>query len=146
MVRGRDSNVSNVCQSFKPKEKRSRVDILHIVQHTVLHLPQTLMSGTVKQVRIICPQISLRSPPNIQATTLQQAQTHALLTLLNLNQPVDSPTSPLTSNKPSSAFKTPPVIGPPVWKILVLDQQTKDVLATVLRVQDLRDVGVTLHV
>lgn len=36
--------------------------------------------------------------------------------------------------------------GPPVWKILVLDQQTKDVLATVLRVQDLRDVGVTLHV
>ena len=33
-----------------------------------------------------------------------------------------------------------------MWKILVLDQQTKDILATVLRVQDLRDVGVTLHV
>ncbi len=36
--------------------------------------------------------------------------------------------------------------GPPVWKVLILDQQTKDVLATVLRVQDLRDAGVTLHV
>ncbi|KAF9444597.1 SLY1 protein [Macrolepiota fuliginosa MF-IS2] len=87
------------------------------------------MSGTVKQ-----------------PTTLQQAQTRALLTLLNLNQPVESPSSPLASNKPSSGLKTPPVTGPPVWKILVLDQQTKDVLATVLRVQDLRDVGVTLHV
>ncbi|KAF5352645.1 hypothetical protein D9756_005815 [Leucocoprinus leucothites] len=81
-----------------------------------------------------------------QATTLQQAQTRALLTLLNLNQPVENPPSPLTSNKPTSGLKTPPVTGPPVWKILVLDQQTKDVLATVLRVQDLRDVGVTLHV
>jgi len=28
----------------------------------------------------------------------------------------------------------------------VLDQGTKDILATVLRVQDLRDIGVTLHV
>lgn len=70
----------------------------------------------------------------------------ALLTFLNLNQTVESPTSPLTSNKSSSGLKTPPVTGPPVWKILVLDQQTKDVLATVLRIQDLRDVGVTLHV
>ncbi|KAL1741019.1 Sec1-like protein, partial [Schizophyllum fasciatum] len=34
----------------------------------------------------------------------------------------------------------------PVWKILVLDQHTQDVLATVLRVTDLRDAGVTLHV
>jgi hypothetical protein len=28
----------------------------------------------------------------------------------------------------------------------VLDQETKDILATVLRVQDLREIGVTLHV
>ncbi|KAL4241705.1 STXBP/unc-18/SEC1 family protein [Abortiporus biennis] len=62
--------------------------------------------------------------------TLQQSQTTALLTLLNLNNPVES-------SIPA---------GPPVWKVLVLDQHTKDVLATVLRVQDLRDVGVTLHV
>ncbi|KAF8167473.1 Sly1 vesicle trafficking sec1-like protein [Crassisporium funariophilum] len=77
-------------------------------------------------------------------TTLQQAQTNALLNLLNLNQPVEAPST--TTGKGGSGFKTPPVSGPPVWKILVLDQQTKDVLATVLHVQDLRDAGVTLHV
>ncbi|KAJ3879450.1 Sec1-like protein [Lentinula edodes] len=75
-------------------------------------------------------------------STLQQAQTTALLSLLNLNtEPVTS-----SSSQSSKGAKTPIVAGPPVFKILVLDQQTKDVLATVLRVQDLRDVGVTLHV
>jgi hypothetical protein len=67
-----------------------------------------------------------------------------LLNLLNLNQPIETPTN--APGKAISGFKTPPVSGPPVWKILILDQQTKDVLATVLRVQDLRDAGVTLHV
>ncbi|ESK92130.1 sly1 protein [Moniliophthora roreri MCA 2997] len=86
-------------------------------------------------------------------TTLQQAQTNALLSLLNLNNPVDTSTTPSSTlsagkstSSSSSGFATPPSSGPPVFKILVLDQQTKDVLATVLRVQDLRDVGVTLHV
>ncbi|KZW00665.1 Sly1 vesicle trafficking sec1-like protein [Exidia glandulosa HHB12029] len=69
--------------------------------------------------------------------TLQHAQTAALLSLINLNQPVK------TVDKDTSSASGG---APPVWKILVLDQQTKDVLATVLRVQDLRDVGVTLHV
>jgi hypothetical protein len=82
-------------------------------------------------------------------TTLQQAQTAALLALLNLNAPSDP--SPIQrpgtpSGKASTGIKVPAVTGPSVWKVLVLDQQTKDVLATVLRVQDLRDVGVTLHV
>ncbi|KAH8099277.1 Sec1-like protein [Cristinia sonorae] len=74
--------------------------------------------------------------------TLQQSQTAALLTLLNLNNADSSASSPVL--KPSGS--TPALSGPPVWKVLVLDQHTKDVIATVLRVQDLRDVGVTLHV
>ncbi|KAG6919044.1 hypothetical protein DXG01_009754 [Tephrocybe rancida] len=73
--------------------------------------------------------------------TLQRAQTDAILSLLNLN---DHP-EPTSTGKHNSN-KRPQPTGPPVWKILVLDQQTKDVLATVLRVQDIRDVGVTLHV
>ncbi|KAJ3789941.1 Sly1 vesicle trafficking sec1-like protein [Lentinula aff. detonsa] len=78
----------------------------------------------------------------VAPSTLQQAQTAALLSLLNLNSdPVISSTS-----QSSKGTKASIVAGPPVFKILVLDQQTKDVLATVLRVQDLRDVGVTLHV
>ncbi|KAI0347695.1 Sec1-like protein [Trametopsis cervina] len=80
--------------------------------------------------------------------TLQQAQTNALLTLLNLNNPTDGQTSALSglTKSPPTGGKVAVPQGPPVWKVLVLDQYTKDVLATVLRVQDLRDVGVTLHV
>ncbi|TFY67325.1 hypothetical protein EVJ58_g1704 [Rhodofomes roseus] len=85
--------------------------------------------------------------PTTAAPTLQESQTNALLTLLNLNNPVEPPSNPLTNPpKHASSTKTPVATGPPVWKVLVLDQHTKDVLATVLRVQDLRDVGVTLHV
>ena len=79
--------------------------------------------------------------------TLQQQQTTALLSLLNLNNPVDpTETSASTKGTSTPTLKVPAASGPPVWKVLVLDQYTKDVLATVLRVQDLRDVGVTLHV
>lgn len=78
-------------------------------------------------------------------TTLQQAQTNAVLSLLNLNQPPE-PQNSAATGKQGPGSKAPQVSGPPVWKVLVLDQQTKDVLATVLRVQDLRDAGVTLHV
>ncbi|KAF8846155.1 Sec1-like protein [Paxillus ammoniavirescens] len=80
--------------------------------------------------------------------TLQQAQTDALLAVLNLNSIPETIGSSGVSApaKSGGAAKVPTSNAPPVWKVLVLDQQTKDVLATVLRVQDLRDVGVTLHV
>lgn len=78
----------------------------------------------------------------ITPTTLQQAQTDALFALLSLADAPDAPIQP----KSAPAVKTPSSTAPLVWKVLVLDQQTKDVLATVLRVQDLRDAGVTLHV
>ncbi|KAJ3534060.1 hypothetical protein NMY22_g7082 [Coprinellus aureogranulatus] len=78
-------------------------------------------------------------------TSLQQAQCNAVLSLLNLNQPPET-NSTAGSVKPGSSFKSAQAVAPPIWKVLVLDQQTKDVLATVLRVQDLRDAGVTLHV
>jgi hypothetical protein len=86
----------------------------------------------------------------MQATTpvtVQQAQTNALLSMLNLNKPLEpSISSTSAPSKAASTLKVPAATGPPVWKILVLDQETKDILATVLRVQDLRDIGVTLHV
>jgi hypothetical protein len=67
--------------------------------------------------------------------------------MLNLNKPVEPPASTVSaSGKAASGLKVPAASGPPVWKILVLDQETKDILATVLRVQDLREIGVTLHV
>ena len=79
--------------------------------------------------------------------TVQQAQTNALLSMLNLNTPLEPTASALSaSGKAASGLKVPAATGPPVWKTLVLDQDTKDILATVLRVQDLREIGVTLHV
>ncbi|KAG8749562.1 Vesicle trafficking between the ER and Golgi [Serendipita sp. 396] len=77
-----------------------------------------------------------------QASTLQQLQTNSLLSLLNLNAP--PPTIASEKNALTSLGNN--TTGPTVWKVLILDNRTKDVLATVLRVQDLRDVGVTLHV
>ena len=112
-----------------------------------------MASNALKQVRVLPVKgnyhrlISGRQA-NATPPTLQQAQTNALLTLLNLNNPSDVSSSPLSSITKSTAStikpSNPP--GPPVWKVLILDQYTKDILATVLRVQDLRDVGVTLHV
>lgn len=80
-------------------------------------------------------------------STLLQSQTQALLTLLNLNQ---SPPSSSSSTDPYPRPHSPSAIedspaGPLVWKVLILDELSKDVLATSLRVQDLREQGVTLH-
>jgi hypothetical protein len=80
------------------------------------------------------------------AGSLQEAQINALLTLLNLNEP------PTHLNLPGSTAPgvAPDALdtaqqGPLVWKVLILDEQSKDILATCLRVQDLREQGVTLH-
>ncbi|KAG8968624.1 Vesicle trafficking between the ER and Golgi [Tulasnella sp. 419] len=81
--------------------------------------------------------------------SLQQAQTAALLTLLNDTQSPSQQSSSSTTavvSRPGTPGPPAGATAPPVWKVLVLDAQSKDVLATVLRVQDLRDTGVTLHV
>lgn len=79
--------------------------------------------------------------------TLLQSQTNALLTLLNLNN------APPASTSTAGPFPRPTspgavednIQGPLVWKVLILDELSKDILATSLRVQDLREQGVTLH-
>jgi hypothetical protein len=83
--------------------------------------------------------------------TLLQSQTNALLTLLNLNQPTTASSSATTSAFPTGGASTPSAAydesthGTLVWKVLILDELSKDILATSLRVQDLREQGVTLH-
>jgi hypothetical protein len=91
--------------------------------------------------------------------TLLEAQTSALLSLLNLNeqQPSTSsnagtrPQTPSNNNDHAGTASNDLLAfekgknGPLVWKVLILDDQSKDVLATSLRVQDLREQGVTLH-
>lgn len=68
-------------------------------------------------------------------TTLRDAQVAALTSLLTLNQPQ-------VANGSSSAPAVAPI---PTWKVLIMDKIAQDVMATSLRVQDLRDQGVTLH-
>ncbi|CAG8587643.1 14240_t:CDS:2, partial [Acaulospora colombiana] len=67
------------------------------------------------------------------SASLQQLQTNSLISLLNLNE------TTTTTTVEKSGTSTPAATGPAVWKVLILDNRTKDVLATVLRVQDLRD-------
>ena len=74
--------------------------------------------------------------------TLLQSQVNSLLTILNLNQPSSSTSTRPAS--PSNAIDDNPS-GPLIWKVLILDELSKDILATSLRVQDLREQGVTLH-
>lgn len=80
------------------------------------------------------------------APSLRDRQVTALLTLLNFNVPPAHASS--SSGAGPLAGLSDPVgsAAPlPTWKVLVLDQRAQDVLATTLRVQDLRDSGVTLH-
>lgn len=108
---------------------------------------QRLKAGACKSLLLLL--FTLLDLEQSSFQTLQQAQTNALLTLLNLNEPIDLSVSAKDSSSTTgktTALNVPAPSGPTVWKVLVLDQFTKDVIATVLRVQDLRDVGVTLHV
>jgi hypothetical protein len=59
------------------------------------------------------------------AQSLRDLQQSSLVNLLNFNDPSSSTL--------------------PSWKVLILDARAQDVLATTLRVSDLRDNGVTLH-
>ncbi|KOS13010.1 sec1-like protein [Malassezia pachydermatis] len=62
--------------------------------------------------------------------------------MLNFNNPHFSHTAAGQNAKQGES--TVPQ-APPIWKILVMDPTSTDILATSLRVQDLRENGVTLH-
>lgn len=105
----------------------------------------------------------MASASSAPASSLRTAQVNSLLSLLNLNTSNfnhasssssapgsnynSRPGSAAGHNDASSATGADPSIpsGPPVWKVLVMDKTSKDILATSLRVQDLRENGVTLH-
>lgn len=77
------------------------------------------------------------------AGTLRDAQVHSLVSLLNFNDPAFSHLS--AGGQRTGSDEKDVAVAPPVWKVLVMDQTSTDILATSLRVQDLRDNGVTLH-
>lgn len=68
--------------------------------------------------------------------SLRDDQIKSLTAILTLN---DNTTTSLNVNGTSNAAAIP------TWKVLIMDKLAQDILATSLRVQDLRDQGVTLH-
>lgn len=85
-----------------------------------------------------------------QPATLHSVQLQSLRSLLNLNTANNTPSTSSSyrqtggaSTETSSDLTLP--TGPPVWKVLILDKVSQEILATSMRVQDLRDQGITLH-
>lgn len=83
---------------------------------------------------------SYLSQPHTQAPpSLRELQKRALLCVLNLN----------AEDEDDSAQPNDLVLGvtkgDPVWKFLVFDKMGQDIISSVLRVSDLREAGVTVH-
>ncbi|KAI5291106.1 Vesicle trafficking between the ER and Golgi [Ascosphaera aggregata] len=81
--------------------------------------------------------------------SLRDRQIAAIEKVLNLNHEAPQ-TSEFhhDSSGTSSLSRTTPILnedGDPIWKVLVFDDMGRDVISSVLRVSDLRNWGVTIH-
>ncbi|CAI2183397.1 2989_t:CDS:2 [Funneliformis geosporum] len=81
----------------------------------------------------------MRSVP--KELTLRDHQIEAIVTMLNLN------TKPEVAVIPASSENTliPLANNEPVWKVLIFDEFGRDIISSVLKVNDLRENGVTVH-
>ncbi|KAH7083108.1 SEC1 family transport protein-like protein SLY1 [Paraphoma chrysanthemicola] len=75
------------------------------------------------------------------AVTLRDKQIASIKRILNLNAPV---TDIDVQDEPNATPANPSADGA-VWKVLVFDEMGRDVISSVLRVNDLRGSGVTIH-
>jgi hypothetical protein len=82
------------------------------------------------------PQPQTQASPSLP---LRELQKKALLRVLNLNAEEDHDAGAQASDL-LGVMK-----GNPVWKFLVFDKMGQDIISSVLRVSDLREVGVTVH-
>jgi sec1 family domain-containing protein 1 len=90
--------------------------------------------------------LAMASSYSVSASTQQQPvqslrdlQRKALLKLLNLNSEEEEQNAQANDLLPQVAN------GEPVWKFLVFDKLGQDIISSVLRVSDLREAGVTVH-
>jgi hypothetical protein len=70
--------------------------------------------------------------------------------MLNLNRDSEEATDDHHNQATSNGLAIPatPILTPngdPIWKVLVFDDLGRDVISSVLRVNDLRTWGVTMH-
>ncbi|KAK4503915.1 hypothetical protein PRZ48_004830 [Zasmidium cellare] len=81
--------------------------------------------------------------------SLRDRQIASIERILNLNH-VPQESNDLTESTSSSGLipKSTPILnsdGEPIWKVLVFDNLGRDVISSVLRVNDLRSWGITIH-
>ncbi|KJY01753.1 protein sly1 [Zymoseptoria brevis] len=82
--------------------------------------------------------------------SLRDRQVASIERILNLNQ-VPADNSDLTNDSSTAnglSSNSTPILnadGEPIWKVLVFDNLGRDVISSVLRVNDLRSWGVTIH-
>jgi hypothetical protein len=85
----------------------------------------------------------------IANTELIISITDSIEKILNLNQdPVQSTEGHAEPNASNGTGTSAPILnsdGDPIWKVLVFDDLGRDVISSVLRVNDLRAWGVTMH-
>ncbi|KAL8908458.1 MAG: hypothetical protein Q9171_005446 [Xanthocarpia ochracea] len=86
----------------------------------------------------------------MHSQSLRDRQVASLEKILNLNHASPEPST--VHHDPSAANglipKATPILnsdGDPIWKVLVFDNLGRDVISSVLRVNDLRGWGVTIH-
>ncbi|KAI5925147.1 sec1 protein [Camillea tinctor] len=82
----------------------------------------------------------------VKGYSLRDRQISSLRKILNLNETVDQK----DEDEPHANGLAPagPILtaeGEPIWKVLVFDDLGRDVISSVLRVSDLRSMGVTMH-
>ncbi|CAG8488348.1 26627_t:CDS:2 [Dentiscutata erythropus] len=73
--------------------------------------------------------------------SLRDQQIDAIITMLNLNVKPE----PTFSNASLDNLMVPTTTSDPVWKVLIFDEFGRDIISSVLKVADLRDNGVTVH-
>ncbi|KAH6655800.1 Sec1-like protein [Truncatella angustata] len=80
-----------------------------------------------------------------KALSLRDRQITSLKKILNLNEDQKEDEEPHTNGAPTVAAPLLSSNGEPIWKVLVFDDLGRDVISSVLRVSDLRSLGVTMH-
>ncbi|ORY68984.1 snare docking complex subunit [Pseudomassariella vexata] len=82
----------------------------------------------------------------VRGYSLRDRQISSLKKILNLNESVEQredEDSVANGLAPAGPILT--AEGEPIWKVLVFDDLGRDVISSVLRVSDLRSMGVTMH-
>ncbi|KAL1878806.1 hypothetical protein VTK73DRAFT_7563 [Phialemonium thermophilum] len=82
-----------------------------------------------------------------KGNSLRDRQIASIKRILNLNDAVDE-TEGDEPHADGTLSATVPILtseGEPIWKVLVFDDLGRDVISSVLRVSDLRSLGITMH-